>query len=41
MNTYAYAPNPLTWIDPLGLARCNSASGQLSKLRGKSVSQVR
>ncbi|WP_210729181.1 RHS repeat-associated core domain-containing protein, partial [Brenneria nigrifluens] len=22
LNNYAYAPNPLTWIDPLGLARC-------------------
>ncbi len=20
MNLYAYAPNPITWIDPLGLA---------------------
>lgn len=22
MNLYAYAPNPLSWIDPLGLAKC-------------------
>ncbi len=22
INLYAYAPNPLTWIDPLGLATC-------------------
>ncbi|NXZ86494.1 hypothetical protein HZI30_06030 [Serratia fonticola] len=22
-NLYAYVPNPLTWIDPLGLAGCN------------------
>ncbi|WP_395858978.1 RHS repeat-associated core domain-containing protein [Affinibrenneria salicis] len=22
LNNYAYAPNPLTWIDPLGLAGC-------------------
>ena len=24
LNTYAYAPNPLTWIDPLGLRKCTS-----------------
>jgi RHS repeat-associated protein len=24
INTYAYAPNPLSWIDPLGLAKCSS-----------------
>ena len=23
MNPYAYVPNPLTWIDPLGLAGCD------------------
>ncbi|WP_243849134.1 hypothetical protein [Serratia fonticola] len=23
MNLYAYVKNPLTWIDPLGLAGCN------------------
>ncbi|CAX61338.1 RHS/YD repeat-containing protein [Erwinia billingiae Eb661] len=23
-NLYAYAPNPLSWIDPLGLTKCNS-----------------
>ncbi|WP_350619902.1 RHS repeat-associated core domain-containing protein, partial [Providencia stuartii] len=22
LNTYAYAPNPLSWIDPLGLSTC-------------------
>ncbi|MHA6636882.1 RHS repeat-associated core domain-containing protein, partial [Citrobacter farmeri] len=22
INLYAYAPNPLSWIDPLGLAKC-------------------
>ncbi|WP_279026616.1 RHS repeat-associated core domain-containing protein [Gibbsiella quercinecans] len=27
LNNYAYAPNPLTWIDPLGLARCNAPNG--------------
>ncbi|WP_369012052.1 hypothetical protein SM114_11425 [Erwinia pyrifoliae] len=24
MNLYAYAPNPYGWVDPLGLAKCNS-----------------
>ncbi|WP_345830371.1 RHS repeat-associated core domain-containing protein [Erwinia sp. HDF1-3R] len=24
INLYAYAPNPLKWIDPLGLTKCNS-----------------
>lgn len=23
LNLYAYAPNPLSWIDPLGLAKCH------------------
>ncbi|WP_168393721.1 RHS repeat-associated core domain-containing protein, partial [Erwinia amylovora] len=23
VNLYAYAPNPLSWIDPLGLAKCH------------------
>ncbi|CAM3711539.1 Rhs family protein [Yersinia entomophaga] len=27
MNLYAYVPNPLTWIDPLGLSACNSPNG--------------
>ncbi|EPJ5821591.1 hypothetical protein QDZ86_005691 [Pluralibacter gergoviae] len=22
MNLYSYAPNPLTWIDPVGLKAC-------------------
>jgi uncharacterized protein RhaS with RHS repeats len=22
LNTYAYAPNPLNWVDPLGLTAC-------------------
>ena len=22
INVYQYAPNPIRWIDPLGLARC-------------------
>ncbi|MER0209549.1 RHS repeat-associated core domain-containing protein [Brenneria sp. L4-2C] len=25
LNLYAYAPNPLTWIDPLGLSKCSSS----------------
>jgi RHS repeat-associated protein len=25
LNLYAYVPNPLTWIDPLGLAKCPHA----------------
>ncbi|MGG7670813.1 RHS repeat-associated core domain-containing protein, partial [Yersinia sp. J1] len=24
LNLYAYVPNPLTWIDPLGLAGCHT-----------------
>ncbi|WP_240152536.1 HNH/endonuclease VII fold putative polymorphic toxin, partial [Erwinia amylovora] len=24
LNLYAYAPNPLSWIDPLGLAKCGA-----------------
>ncbi len=24
LNLYAYAPNPLNWVDPLGLSRCSS-----------------
>jgi len=27
LNLYAYVPNPLTWIDPLGLAGCNAQFG--------------
>ncbi len=26
LNLYAYAPNPLTWIDPLGLTKCKPSS---------------
>ncbi|MFP1886657.1 RHS repeat-associated core domain-containing protein, partial [Lonsdalea quercina] len=25
LNNYQYAPNPLTWIDPLGLSKCSSS----------------
>ncbi|WP_339327354.1 RHS repeat-associated core domain-containing protein, partial [Erwinia amylovora] len=24
VNTYAYVPDPLTWVDPLGLSKCSS-----------------
>jgi uncharacterized protein RhaS with RHS repeats len=24
LNTYAYAPNPLNWVDPLGLSPCGT-----------------
>ncbi|EOF5101369.1 RHS repeat-associated core domain-containing protein, partial [Salmonella enterica] len=31
LNLYAYAPNPLGWIDPLGLAKtCKSNSKKIS-----------
>ncbi|MNE00815.1 putative deoxyribonuclease RhsC [compost metagenome] len=30
INLYAYAPNPLSWIDPLGLSCGSSYSGKLS-----------
>ncbi|MCG8711059.1 RHS repeat-associated core domain-containing protein [Brenneria sp. 4F2] len=25
INLYQYAPNPLTWIDPLGLSKCDGS----------------
>ncbi|MFP1852961.1 RHS repeat-associated core domain-containing protein, partial [Lonsdalea quercina] len=31
-NLYAYAPNPLTWIDPLGLAGCPVTRDKANKL---------
>ncbi|MEE3664886.1 RHS repeat-associated core domain-containing protein [Brenneria sp. g21c3] len=31
LNNYAYAPNPLTWIDPLGL-KCTHSASNLSRL---------
>lgn len=30
INLYAYAPNPLSWVDPLGLSCKSSYSGKLS-----------
>ncbi|MFP1937047.1 RHS repeat-associated core domain-containing protein, partial [Lonsdalea quercina] len=36
-NNYQYAPNPLTWIDPLGLAKCptitRGANGEIASAR--------
>ncbi|ACX86202.1 RHS protein [Pectobacterium parmentieri WPP163] len=47
INLYQYAPNPLTWIDPLGLActkgfnrKNNIASKWVNKLSGKKPDQV-
>ncbi|MDR0173144.1 RHS repeat domain-containing protein [Enterobacter sichuanensis] len=31
-NLYQYAPNPLTWIDPLGLKNCGIKYGELDNL---------
>ncbi len=28
LNEYAYAPNPLNWVDPLGLSKCSSSETQ-------------
>jgi len=39
-NFYQYAPNPVEWVDPLGLAPCCSAAGNLPKLKGKSTSHI-
>ncbi|MFP1910275.1 RHS repeat-associated core domain-containing protein, partial [Lonsdalea quercina] len=36
LNGYQYAPNPLTWIDPLGLARCS-----IQKLEEKGFTGVK
>ncbi len=30
LNLYQYAPNPLGWVDPLGLAGCSAYKGKLS-----------
>ncbi len=36
-NNYAYAPNPIVWIDPLGLAKCptltHGANGEIQSAR--------
>jgi RHS repeat-associated protein len=36
INAYQYAPNPITWIDPLGL----TAACDLPRFRGRSVAQI-
>ncbi len=36
LNLYAYAPNPLSWIDPLGL----SAASDLPQLKGRSPGAI-
>ncbi|WP_180269731.1 RHS repeat-associated core domain-containing protein, partial [Erwinia amylovora] len=32
LNLYAYAPNPLSWVDPLGLVKCGAHYGELDHL---------
>ncbi|CNC20622.1 Uncharacterised protein [Yersinia pseudotuberculosis] len=41
MNLYAYVPTPLTWIDPLGLARCSAYKGKLSSKASEMKQLVR
>ncbi|EDX3117388.1 hypothetical protein B6O77_004608, partial [Salmonella enterica subsp. enterica serovar Mississippi] len=36
INLYAYAPNPLTWIDPLGLT-CSAQQRAANKANGKAA----
>ncbi len=42
INTYAYAPNPLMWVDPLGLS-CGPSffKGKMDKTTGFSASQMK
>ncbi|WP_181424404.1 RHS repeat domain-containing protein, partial [Serratia marcescens] len=44
LNLYQYAPNPLNWIDPLGLSKCepekwdvNSHQGNKNAVKGKNL----
>jgi RHS repeat-associated protein len=39
INVYQYAPNPVQWIDPLGLT-CTSAAKALQQLKGMSVARI-
>ena len=39
-NLYQFAPNPVSWVDPLGLTRCRSAAATLRRLKGVSISQI-
>jgi uncharacterized protein RhaS with RHS repeats len=42
LNLYAYAPNPLSWIDPLGLSKCGFTEkyevGTFNDLKKRSAS---
>jgi RHS repeat-associated protein len=42
LRTQGYVADPLTWVDPLGLAGCGTQPNvtQLPKLQGKSVPQI-
>uniref|UniRef100_UPI001443D145 RHS repeat-associated core domain-containing protein n=1 Tax=Erwinia amylovora TaxID=552 RepID=UPI001443D145 len=31
VNLYAYAPDPLSWVDPLGLSKCSGTSLSVNK----------
>ncbi|WP_339533391.1 RHS repeat-associated core domain-containing protein, partial [Pseudomonas mucidolens] len=32
LNVYAYAPNPVDWVDPLGLTRCSGDSDTINSV---------
>lgn len=34
LNLYSYVPNPLTWIDPLGLSACSLSGNTIKKSDG-------
>ncbi|MFP1787714.1 polymorphic toxin type 30 domain-containing protein, partial [Lonsdalea quercina] len=34
INLYQYAPNPLSWIDPLGLSKCSLSGNTIKKPDG-------
>lgn len=40
MNLYAYVPNPLTWLDPLGLAGCNLNPNDIHYLQSSIKNQT-
>ena len=37
---YAYPSDPLTWLDPMGLAACGTAAGKLPQMKGMSVGEA-
>ncbi|MDJ3649198.1 hypothetical protein LEE99_04685 [Salmonella enterica] len=41
MNLYAYAPNPISWIDPLGLKPCARDIDGLRTRPNKTVVRVK